>query len=54
MAQIGRRFDLRDRGEPDPRIRHVSTHDRAYLLAQQLVDAVSALGHPTSGGDCGA
>ena len=41
VAQVLGRLDIRDRDEPDPRIRHVPRDDRADLLPEQLVDVVS-------------
>ena len=38
MAQVGGRLDVRDRREPDPRIRDLTADDRADLLPQELVD----------------
>jgi len=45
VPQVRRRLDLRDRDEPDPRIRHVPRDDRADLLPQELVDAFCSLAH---------
>ena len=45
VAQVRGRLDLRDRDEPDPRIRHITRDDRADLLAEQLVDPFGSLAH---------
>ena len=45
MPQVRGRFDLRDRREPDPRIRDIPGHDRPDLLPQQLVNAICSLAH---------
>jgi hypothetical protein len=47
MAQIGRRLDLRDGGEPHPGIRHLTTHDPPDLLPEKLIDAIRPLRHGT-------
>ena len=38
-------LDLRDRGEPDPRIGDLARDDAADLLPQQLIDPIRPLGH---------
>ena len=45
VAQVRRRLDRRDRGEPDPRIRDVTSDDRADLLPKELVDPLCSLAH---------
>src|SRR3954447_10080179 len=45
VAEVGRRLDLGDRDEPDPRIRHIPTDDLADLLPQELVDTLCSLAH---------
>ena len=48
VAQVVGRLDTRDRREPDPRIRDLTTHDRPDLLAQELVDPLCSLAHENS------
>jgi hypothetical protein len=45
VAQVLGRLDRRDRREPDPRIRDITSHDHPDLLPQKLVDAVCSLAH---------
>jgi hypothetical protein len=45
MPKIGRGLDVGDRGEADPRIRHLSRDDLGDFLAKQLVQLFRALAH---------
>jgi hypothetical protein len=45
MPQVGRRLDVGDRREPDPRVPHFSRQDRPDLLPQQLIDPFRPLSH---------
>ena len=52
VAQVRRRLDVGDRGEPDPRVVDLAAEDLADLLPQQLVDSIRSLRHrspPVSG-----
>jgi len=48
VTQVVGRLDTRDRREPDPRIRDLTTDDRADLLAQEFVDPFRSLAHETT------
>ena len=46
VAEVRRRLDRGDRGEPDPRIRDVPRDDRPDLLPQELIDPLGSSGSP--------
>ena len=46
VPQLPVRLDLRDRGEPHPRIGDLARDDAADLLPQQLIDPIRPLTHP--------
>ena len=45
MPKVRRRLHVGDRGKPDPGIGNVTGQQLPDLLSEQLIDAVSSLGH---------
>jgi len=45
VTQVVGRLDARDRREPDPRIRDLTTDDRPDLLPEKFVDPLGSLAH---------